>query len=115
MEVIDSRTEPEREIQNQLRDLELSIPALITQKVDFIQVTVKEDPVPQATAIINCFTPAIRLRPVALPRFSGCQQEFYRWRKDWEALQSQQVSQQVQEKSKRGNDQRLVLDHVQYS
>nr|AAD26627.1 unknown [Takifugu rubripes] len=78
-----------REIQDQLRELEFSIPALITRKADFIKVTVKKDPMPQAAATVNYSTPAIRLKPTALPRFNGCQREFFRWRKDWEALQSQ--------------------------
>lgn len=49
-------------------------------------MTVKKDPVPQAAATVNSSTPAIRLKPTALPRFN---REFFRWRKDWEALQSQ--------------------------
>ena len=33
--------------------------------------------------------PSIRLKPTALPRFSGNKRDFHRWRKDWEALQRQ--------------------------
>lgn len=32
---------------------------------------------------------AIRLKPTALPRFTGNKPDFYQWRREWDALQRQ--------------------------
>ena len=34
-------------------------------------------------------TPTIRLKPTALPKFSGYKRDFHRWKRDWESLQRQ--------------------------
>lgn len=33
--------------------------------------------------------PTIKLKPTALPKFSGSKRDFHRWRRDWESLQAQ--------------------------
>ncbi|KAM9764604.1 uncharacterized protein ACNS7B_019486 [Menidia menidia] len=34
-------------------------------------------------------TPTVRIKPTALPTFSGNKRDYHRWRKDWESLQRQ--------------------------
>lgn len=81
----------QKDTQRQVRDLELELPTLVFRKDDFMQAKSKEEaerPSPTATAP-GYPVPAIRLRPTSLPKFSGMKPDFYRWRKDWEALQRQ--------------------------
>ena len=77
--------------QERLKTLELLVPKLVARKANFIQARIKKD----TEGLIltgNAFSypsPAIRLKPTALPKFTGNKRDFHRWKKDWEALQKQ--------------------------
>ena len=82
-------SDQKRVIQDRLRELDLTVPVLVSMKAEFIQVKLKEEDKRQTwTAPLNPTMPTIRLKPIALPKFSGVKRDFHRWRKDWEALQS---------------------------
>ena len=83
-------SDQKRVIQDRLRELDLTVPVLVSMKAEFIQVKLKEEDKRQTwTAPLNPTMPTIRLKPIALPKFSGVKRDFHRWRKDWEALQRQ--------------------------
>ncbi|XP_058477623.1 uncharacterized protein LOC131448851 [Solea solea] len=83
--------EAQGELQRHVRGLELHVPLMVSRKADFIQATIKEDTDRQAQvgATSNYRIPTIKLKPTALPKFGGIKRDFHRWKKDWEALQSQ--------------------------
>lgn len=33
--------------------------------------------------------PILKIKPTSLPKFSGLERNYYRWRRDWESLQKQ--------------------------
>ncbi len=80
-----------RELQSHLRGLELHIPRLVCRKADFILAQIKEDTKRQAQVAGGLIYPMpnIKLKPTALPRFTGNRRDFYRWKRDWDALQKQ--------------------------
>ena len=77
-------------LQNRFKRLELLVPPLVAKMANFIQVRVKEDEerTPPPSPLIKT-VPVIKLKPTALPKFTGVNRDFYRWKKDWEALQMQ--------------------------
>ncbi|XP_059209564.1 uncharacterized protein LOC131988465 [Centropristis striata] len=79
--------------QSRLRELDLHIPRLISKTADVIQARKEEDAERQIWTPTPSYSqpsiPAIRLKPTALPKFTGNKRDFHRWRKDWEALQRQ--------------------------
>lgn len=79
------------DLTRRMRELEICLPRLVSGKAALIQAKVERDRQPVATtgATQGQSVLAIKLRPTALPRFDGSRRSFYRWRKDWEALQSQ--------------------------
>lgn len=64
---------------------------MVSRKADFIQARMKEDAgrYSQVAATSSYPTPAIKLKPTALPKFTGNKRDFYRWRRAMEVLQSQ--------------------------
>lgn len=81
----------QHEFQCRLKEPDLRIPILVSRKADVIQARIKDDAKRQTQSSINSSnsTPSIKLKPTALPKFTGNKRDFYRWRKDWEALQKQ--------------------------
>lgn len=81
----------QREIQSHLRELELFVPRSISKKADVMQAWRKDDAERQTQVLINSSQsiPSIKLKPTALPKFTGNKHDFYRWRKDQVALQKQ--------------------------
>ncbi|XP_054904067.1 uncharacterized protein LOC129371490 [Poeciliopsis prolifica] len=78
------------EIQDRLRELELSVPKLVSRTAEFIHAKLKdEEKKDQIVTSQNYSLPTIKLKPTSLPKFFGNKRDFYRWRKDWEALQKQ--------------------------
>ena len=79
------------DLQSQLRGFELHFPRLFSRKADFIQAKMKEDTegVPWTAASARYPVASIKLKPTALPKFSGNRRKFHIWRMDWEALQKQ--------------------------
>lgn len=73
-----------------LRTLKLLGPKLVSRKADFTQARIKKDTEILALTgnAFNYPSPAIRLRPTALPKFTGNKRD-YRWKKHWETLQKQ--------------------------
>ena len=70
-----------------VRELEVLLPNLVSQKAALIKAaSIKED-----TKQVHSLAPvaAIKLKATALPKFSSNKQDYYRWRKEWEALQKQ--------------------------
>ena len=78
-------------IRKNVMNLELHVPRLVSRKADFIQMKEKEDAQRLLTMASNPSypTPTIKLKPTALPKFTGHKRDFHRWKKDWEALQAQ--------------------------
>nr|XP_061826459.1 uncharacterized protein LOC133612783 [Nerophis lumbriciformis] len=76
------------EIRTSLKGLELQTTKLVSKKADFIQQRIKEE-VRREPIAPSHPVPAIKLKPTALPIFTGNKREFHRWKKDWEALQRQ--------------------------
>ncbi|KAK7898939.1 hypothetical protein WMY93_019792 [Mugilogobius chulae] len=81
------------DFRKRLRELELSLSKLVSRKAAFIQAKIKEDreeaKTPPLVSLQTFQTPAIKLMPTALPKFTGIKRDYYRWRKEWEALQRQ--------------------------
>lgn len=76
--------------QSRIEELDFTIPALVSRKAIFIQEKLEKEAERSASAAgVDYSVPAIRLKPTALPRFTGVKRDFHRWRKDWEALQRQ--------------------------
>ncbi|TKS65757.1 hypothetical protein D9C73_028022 [Collichthys lucidus] len=73
-----------------VRELEICLPKLVSRKTTWIQARLNEDaggklaPIHSSTPV-----PAIRLKPTALPKFTGNKRDFYRWKREWNALQRQ--------------------------
>lgn len=80
----------QEEIQSKLQKMELCIPQLVSKKAYFIQAKIKEDieRLSRTPSTSNYLPPIVKLKPTTLPKFTGIKREFYRWRKDWEALQN---------------------------
>ena len=72
-----------------LRELEICLPKLVSRKATLIQIRLKEDAEGGQVPIHGPTPPAIRLKPISLPKFTGNKRDFYRWRKEWDALQRQ--------------------------
>ncbi|KAK7933141.1 hypothetical protein WMY93_004037 [Mugilogobius chulae] len=72
-----------------MRELELQLPQLVSKKALFIQAKLKEDAKKPPVTLQAYSVPTIKLMPTALPKFTGVKRDFYRWRKEWEALQQQ--------------------------
>ena len=83
--------ETQKELQSHVRGLELQVPLVVSRKADFIQATIKKDTERQDQVGATSYycIPTIMLKPTALPKFGGIKRDFHRWKKDWEALQSQ--------------------------
>ena len=79
--------EDQREFRGRLKELEHQSTRLVSRKADFITARLPENTT--NTASNHNFTPTIKLKPTALPRFSGYKRDFHRWRRDWESLQKQ--------------------------
>ncbi|KAL1250910.1 hypothetical protein QQF64_018706 [Cirrhinus molitorella] len=79
----------QKDFQCRMRLLEQTLLKLISRKADFIKAKAKEDS-ERVTAAYICYpTPAIKLKPTSLPKFTGIRHDYHRWRRDWEALQRQ--------------------------
>lgn len=80
----------QKEFHGRIQNLELILPKLTLRKVDFIQEKARKDSERLLDAsVVNHSAPVIKLKPASLPKFTGIRREFYRWRRDWEALQAQ--------------------------
>ncbi|RXN30024.1 gag-pol fusion poly [Labeo rohita] len=80
----------QKDFQCRIRKLEQAFLKLVSRKADFIRAKAKEDSERLVTAASVCYpTPAIKLKPTSLPKFTGIRRDFRRWRRDWEALQRQ--------------------------
>ncbi len=81
----------ERNFCQGLRGLELNVNRLMSKKADFFQARREEEaeritPTPR----ISTYPLAtIKLKPTALPKFTGNKRDFHRWKEDWEVLQKQ--------------------------
>lgn len=83
-------SDEQKDIQGRIKELELTLPSLVSRKADFIQVKLREEAErPALTTAPDCSSPAIRLKPITLPKFAGVKRDFHRWKKDWEAVQRQ--------------------------
>lgn len=73
-----------------LSNLDLNITRSVSRKADFIRARREEDAVRTALPSITSSNPVatIRLNPISLPKFTGNKRDFYRWKRDWEALQT---------------------------
>ncbi|XP_048881457.1 uncharacterized protein LOC125748845 [Brienomyrus brachyistius] len=74
------------DFQQRMRNIESLLPELISGKADLLQAKLEHNGSSDATLPPS---PAIKLRPTALPRFDGNRRNFYLWKKEWEALQKQ--------------------------
>ncbi|XP_033975580.1 uncharacterized protein LOC117473794 isoform X2 [Trematomus bernacchii] len=83
--------EDQKEFRNRLKEIEREATSLVSRKAEFIMARRQEDTRSGSTNTAShpIFTPTIRLKPTALPRFSGYKRDFHRWRRDWESLQKQ--------------------------
>ncbi|KAK7925024.1 hypothetical protein WMY93_007334 [Mugilogobius chulae] len=72
-----------------MRELEFQLPQLVSKKALFIQAKLREDAGKPPVTLQAYSVPTIKLMPTALPKFTGVKRDFYRWRKEWEALQQQ--------------------------
>ena len=74
-----------------LRQLEISFPKLKSGKATLIKTaSMKVDEERRTSGIYNpAPVTAIKLKATSLPKFTGSQRDFHRWRKEWEALQKQ--------------------------
>ncbi|KAK7918663.1 hypothetical protein WMY93_009947 [Mugilogobius chulae] len=79
----------QRDFDRRLRELELHLPKLVSGKVALIKAaSIKEDTERQPVTA-HSTAAAIKLKATALPKFTGIQRDYYRWRREWEALQKQ--------------------------
>lgn len=80
----------EKDFNYRVRELEVCLPRLISQKAVFIEAASKKD-TREEKALVYSLPPAaaIKLKATALPKFCGSKRDYYRWRKEWEALQKQ--------------------------
>ncbi len=80
----------QQQFQSRIKDLETILPNLTIRQADFTGAHVRgETSRLNTTSNSSVATPAIKLKPAVLPKFSGIRREFHRWKKDWEALQMQ--------------------------
>ncbi len=80
----------QQQFQSRIKDLETILPNLTIRQADFTGAHVRgETSRLSTTSNSSVATPAIKLKPAVLPKFSGIRREFHRWKKDWEALQMQ--------------------------
>ncbi|CAI5659844.1 unnamed protein product, partial [Oreochromis niloticus] len=80
-----------RDCDRRLMELETCLPKLVSGKAALIKAERIKRDADQAVVTVRNAAPvaAIKLKATALPKFTGSQREFYRWRKEWEALQKQ--------------------------
>ncbi|CAI5671305.1 unnamed protein product [Oreochromis niloticus] len=80
-----------RDCDRRLMELETCLPKLVSGKAALIKAERIKRDADQAVVTVRNAAPvaAIKLKATALPKFTGSQCEFYRWRKEWEALQKQ--------------------------
>lgn len=73
-----------------VRELEVCLPRLVSQTAGFIEAASKKDTT-EEQALVHSLSPvaAIKLKATALPKFGGNKRDYYRWRKEWVALQKQ--------------------------
>ncbi|XP_038145790.1 uncharacterized protein LOC119786474 [Cyprinodon tularosa] len=80
----------QKEFHLRVRELEQMVPKLMSRKAEFIEAKAKESAGKTlSTSSISYPTSVIKLKPTSLPKFTGVRRDFHRWRRDWEALQSQ--------------------------
>lgn len=74
-----------------IRELEVHLPKLVSQKAALIKaVSIKKDTEQEPISVCSSAPVAtIKLKATALPKFASNQRDYYRWRKEWEALQKQ--------------------------
>lgn len=73
-----------------LKELELCFPKLASRKAMLIQAAgIKKDIERMPIVASPTQVAAIKLKATSLPKFTGNKRDFYRWRKEWEALQRQ--------------------------
>ncbi|XP_049897103.1 uncharacterized protein LOC126388200 [Epinephelus moara] len=74
-----------------IRALEMHFPELVSQKAALIKAASIKTDTGQEPISVRSLAPvaAIKLKATALPKFAGNQRDYYRWRKEWEALQKQ--------------------------
>lgn len=74
-----------------LRELQVHLPKLVSRKVALIQAASIKRDTGQEPISVRSSAPvaAIKLKATALPKFAGNQRDYYRLRKEWEALQKQ--------------------------
>lgn len=81
----------ERRLQLRVRELKAHLPKLVSRKAAFIKaVSFKMDLSQEPFSVRSlAAVVAIQLKAAALPKCSGNQRDYYRWRKELEALQEQ--------------------------
>ncbi|XP_078789161.1 uncharacterized protein LOC144984490 [Oryzias latipes] len=86
--------EERRNLDGRVRGLKAISSNLELRKVEFVtarrveeEVVGGRDRVPSTS--LTPAVPIVRIKPTALPIFTGNKRDFYRWRKDWESLQKQ--------------------------
>lgn len=69
----------------------MNVTRIISRKADFIRARREEDAERKTAppSISNNPVTTIKLKPTSLPKFTGNKRDFYRWKRDWEALQKQ--------------------------
>lgn len=80
---------PEEEwpdFQQCIRDVESTLLELTSDKSILLQVELENK---ESSEEMPYQSPAIKLKPTALPQFDSNKRNFYLWRKEWEALQRQ--------------------------
>lgn len=69
----------------------VQLPKLVSRKAAFIEAASSRTDPRKGSFSIHSLAPvaAIKLKATALSKFTGNQRDYYRWRKEWEALQKQ--------------------------
>lgn len=74
-----------------IRELEVHLPELVSRKAALIKAASIKKDTEQEPITVRSLAPVatIKLKATTLPKFAGNQRDYYRWRKEWEALQKQ--------------------------
>ncbi|XP_060762681.1 uncharacterized protein LOC132872105 [Neoarius graeffei] len=79
----------QRDFDHRMTELEVQLPQLVSRKAAFIKAAKIKTESEESTVHRTAPVPAIKLKATALPKFAGNQRSYYRWKKEWEALQKQ--------------------------
>lgn len=79
----------QRDFDRPLRELEVRLPKLVSGKAALIRAASMKEDTERQPVTVHSTVAAIKLKATALPKFTGIQRDYYRWRREWEALQRQ--------------------------